>query len=322
MQPSNQFAILPRLFSRLKATLTATTAGALAAAAPAPAAPVVGLADQGAAPFQDSRLTALPVRHARIVVPWDAMQSPAAIARIDTWMAATKAAGISPLVTFGPGTQSTGRLPAVAEYTALTRRFRLRFGHVREYSPWNEPNLARKRAGNDPAKVAGYYKALRRGCPSCKVLGADVVDSTSMDDWLKRYLKQFRGPKPKYWGLHNYVDANSPSSWGTRRILRLVPGQIWFTETGGVYRRAKLKIPKGDRRHKMRTGTATATRATRRVFSLAKMSRRISRVYLYHWQADRRAKWDSALIDHDGAPRRSYTVFANAARRGARVPAS
>ena len=36
------------------------------------------------------------------------------------------------------------------------------------------------------------------------------------------------------WGLHNYIDANRFRTTGTRSLLRAVPGEVWFTETGGL----------------------------------------------------------------------------------------
>ena len=43
--------------------------------------------------------------------------------------------------------------------------------------------------------------------------------------------------EPRYWGMHNYIDANRLRTTGTRRMLRAVKGQIWFTETGGIVAR-------------------------------------------------------------------------------------
>ena len=69
-------------------------------------------------------------------------------------------------------------------------------------------------------------------------------------------------------------------------MLRLAPGQIWFTETGAIISRRKpsAKTP-FDRRKLIRTGAHRAAAATKRVFTLAATSARISRVYIYHWRA-------------------------------------
>jgi len=57
---------------------------------------------------------------------------------------------------------------------------------------------------------------------------------------MSAYLAAFpRANRPRLWGLQNYVDVNSTSRWGTRTMLRLAPGEIWFTETGAVIARQK-----------------------------------------------------------------------------------
>ena len=59
--------------------------GALACASPSQAV-IVGLADQHAASFADERLTALPVRHARLAVAWDALRYGWQRRELDNWM--------------------------------------------------------------------------------------------------------------------------------------------------------------------------------------------------------------------------------------------
>jgi hypothetical protein len=293
-------------------------AAVLLPATPAPAL-TVGLAEQRAASFADARLAGLPLRHARVVVAYDALRHRWQRDEVDAWMRATTAAGIRPLVTFAASRTQRYRLPSVKAFARETRAFRRRYPQVREYSPWNEPNLARLAANNDPRRIAGYHKALRAMCPACTVLGADVVDNSSLEGWMRAYLRAFgAGRRPQVWGLHNYVDANSASRWGTQTMLRLAPGRIWFTETGAIVRRAKpSSTGRADRRHRIRTGKARARAATERVFALARSSPRITRVYLYHWRADRSATWDSALLSSDGTPRPSFDVFAAQLRASA-----
>jgi hypothetical protein len=47
------------------------------------------------------------------------------------------------------------------------------------------------------------------------------------------------------------------------------------------------------------------------VFRLARLSRRIKRMYFYHWQpaAEPWATWDSALLDPHGRPRPAFKVL-------------
>jgi hypothetical protein len=297
-------------------------AAALGGAPPAGAL-TIGIADQRAGTFHDARLTSL-VHNARLSVPWDAMGYGWQRREIDSWMTAARAVGITPLVTFGRSRARRFSLPPTAVYRRAVARFHHRYPDVREYSPWNEPNLAIHPSNYDPARIASYYRVLRRMCRRCRVLGADVVDISSLEPWMRAYLREFpRDRRPRLWGLHNYVDVNSSSSWGTRTMRRLAPGEIWFTETGAIVRRAAPSATgRPDRRLAIRAGGgAHAVRATKRVFRLAATSRRITRVYIYHWKAKHRGPWDSALVAPDGRLRSSFDVFAAQARRALAAPA-
>ena len=93
---------------------------ALVGATRAPAQPqpgsglVVGIADQRSANLGDPRLIDLPVRHARLSVPWDAMRYRWQRAEIDDWMRAAEAARMVPLVTFGRSRTRRFSLPPTA----------------------------------------------------------------------------------------------------------------------------------------------------------------------------------------------------------------
>jgi hypothetical protein len=47
---------------------------------------------------------------------------------------------------------------------------------------------------------------------------------------------------------------------------------------------------------------------------LVRLSPRIQRVYLFHWNG-RNTTWDSALISPNGTPRPAFAVLANLLRR-------
>ncbi|HEV7805829.1 MAG TPA: glycosyl hydrolase [Solirubrobacteraceae bacterium] len=290
----------------------------LVAAAPSQAI-VVGLADQQAATFADPKLTALPVAHARLSVAWDALQYGWQRRDIDAWMRTTRAAGMKVVVTFGRSRTRPYSLPSTGQYRSAARDFMRRYRSVREYSPWNEPNLALNPRNRDPHRIAAYYRTLRELCQKCTLLGADVVDTSNLGRWMSEYVRVFpSGRAPKIWGLHNYGDVNSTSRWGTQTMLRLAPGQIWFTETGAIIsRRTPASSSPPDRRKLIRTGAGRAAAAMSRVFTLAAMSPRISRVYIYHWRANGNFDWDSAMLSASGAPRPSFTVFAHEARAAA-----
>jgi hypothetical protein len=121
--------------------------------------------------------------------------------------------------------------------------------------------------------------------------------------------------EPRYWGLHNYVDANRLRTTGTRRLLKATGhALIWFTETGGIVSRTnrrKVTFPES---------AEHAATATRFLFDdLIPLSRRITRVYLYHWNSEPGPKtWDSGLIGPTGQPRPAYRVLQRVlARRAA-----
>ena len=94
-------------------------------------------------------------------------------------------------------------------------------------------------------------------------------------------------------------------------MIKHAKGQIWFTETGGIVgRRNKDKVGFPE-------SAAHAAVATRWVFDeLVPLSRRITRVYLYHWNAVRGDNWDSGLIDARGRARPALRVVRTVLRAG------
>jgi hypothetical protein len=103
-------------------------------------------------------------------------------------------------------------------------------------------------------------------------------------------------------------------------MLKAVKGQVWFTETGGIVRRSnrrKVTFPESAKH------AATAT--TFLFKKLVPLSRRVTRVYVYHWNADATpTNWDSALIGPTGRVRPAFRIVARvlhrqAVRRAARA---
>jgi hypothetical protein len=161
--------------------------------------------------------------------------------------------------------------------------------------------------------VAAYWRKLTRECPGCRILAAEVLDMPNMTSWVKAFRRAAK-VEPRYWGIHNYIDANRLRTTGTRRLLKAVKGQVWFTETGGIVSRTnrrKVTFPES---------AEHAAMATRFLFDdLIPLSRRITRVYLYHWNSEPGPKtWDSGLIGPTGKPRPAYRVLQRVlARRAA-----
>jgi hypothetical protein len=275
---------------------------ALSHAATRPAPPVViGIADQKPQFLSDPAFLGLGVRTARMAVAWDAMTTDWQVAELDRWLNAARAAGIQPLVTFDrsrlPG--RSRKWPSPAQLQAQFRAFRVRFPWVRDFSAWNEPN----HLGVKPELNARYYLALKRSCASCRILGADLLDLPSTAMRVKRFVKV--AGQPRYWGLHNYVTANRFQTSLVKSLLKVTRGQIWLTETGGlVARRNKTLI-------KLPQGAAHAAKVTRFLLrTLPALSPRISRVYLYHWDASTpKDSWDSGFVGADGRARPSLGIL-------------
>ncbi|HEX2103507.1 MAG TPA: hypothetical protein VHF51_07635 [Solirubrobacteraceae bacterium] len=298
--------------------LLAAVAGLLALPAAAGAL-TIGIADNKPDMFFDARFERSGVRHARIAVGWDALSSPWEAQKIDDWLRAARAAGVTPLVSFGHSLTDRRSLPSPERFLYEFRRFRARYPWVREYATWNEANHCGEPTCHRPALVAAYYRKLRRDCRDCRILAAEVLDMPNMVRWVRSF-KRAAHEEPRYWGLHNYIDANRRRTTGTRRMLKAVKGQVWFTETGGiVWRKNRGKVPFPE-------SPSHAAGATRFLFErLVPISRRATRVYVYHWNMDARATtWDSALIGPAGELRPAYRIVARelraqALRRAARA---
>ncbi|MEA2385130.1 MAG: hypothetical protein QOH72_5101 [Solirubrobacteraceae bacterium] len=298
--------------------LVAVFAAALACAGPASAL-TVGIADNKADMFFDPRFASSGVTHARLSVGWDALSSPWQTQQIDTWLNAARTDHVDALVSFGHSRTDRRSLPTPERFLYEFRRFRARYPWVKEYATWNEANHCGEPTCHRPALVAAYYRNLRRDCPDCRILAAEVLDMPNMVSWVHAFRRAAR-QEPRYWGLHNYIDANRARTTGTRRMLKAVKGQVWFTETGGIVRRTnrrKVTFPESAKH---------AAIATRFLFQkLVPLSRRVTRVYIYHWNADATpTTWDSALIGPTGRVRPAYAVVERvlneqAARRAARA---
>jgi len=276
--------------------------------------PIVGIADQKPEMFAAPLFGELGVRHARYVVPWDAMDGGFQRTELFTWMRAARAARITPLLSFGhsrrPGREKLR--PSPAGLQRQFRRVRVNFPWAREFVTWNEPNHCSQPLCRRPELAARYFDALTRSCPSCTILGAEVLDTPNMRSWVRRF-RAAAEHEPRAWGLHNYVDANRFETEGTRELLRGTRGQVWFTETGGIVSRtARAKIP-------FEESPSHAADATRWLFDrLVPLSSRVRRVYVYHWDpAGSEDTWDSALIDENGRPREAFRVVRARVRRAA-----
>jgi hypothetical protein len=276
-----------RVSVRARALVCACAAVVALAALPAAAHArfTVGVGDQRPGALSDPRLLALHLHQSRYVTPFDvALRHDFRRAQLDAWLAAARANHVRPLVAFYTDHH---RKPTVARYRRAVRAFHAAYPQVRDLSTWNEVNLSV--LSRDPRRAARFYLELRKLCRSCRVVAADVLDSSTVG----RFLRAFRrvAPHARLWGLHNYLDVNYGRTSGTRRVLAAVPGEVWLTEVGGII--------SSRRRHFSTRRQATAVH---RVFAIARRFRRIRRVYLYNWAGGRRT-WDSGLIAPSGRAR-------------------
>lgn len=320
------------IFPLFKLTALLLSAGALALAAsaqtvpasasaqtvPAPAHPLVGVGDENLAMFSDARFLALGITQVRYYTPWDVLSSAYKNSRrrdaLVAWLADARALGMTPLITFNhsdrPG--RARRLPSVAQYSKAFLSFRKLYPWVTEFATWNEANYYGEPTAGDPRRVAGYYLALRRDCPTCTILAAELLDINNARQavgevrWARAFIRDAH-TQPEYWGLHNYVSANTLSEASVKALLAAVSGNIWLTETGGVVALPHRGLPGFPltAAHQARVDNFLLNR-------LPGLSPRIQRVYLYEWRSLRKhANWDSALVAYDNEPRPAYAVLAN-----------
>ena len=273
------------------------------------APPVVGVSDQRPATFADPLFTALGLRTARLIVPWNAVLTQPE--RLAGWLGAAQGAGLEPLVSFEHGADdrcpdAPCHAPNVAEYTAAFLAFRAAYPWVTTISPWNEANHQSQPTGTNPRLAAEYYNAVLANCAGCTIVAADVLDSPNMEGYLKAFRAAAKG-NPKVWGLHNYSDSNRFRTTGTDTMLEAVPGEVWLTETGGVVEftttTGVAALPYDE---------ARATAAMSFLFDklVTPNSSRIRRVYVYQWRkSNADDRFDAGVVSWDGRPRRSYDVL-------------
>ena len=277
----------------------------------------MGVGDQNAAMFGSSDFTKLGVRHSRLVLAWDWYRDPHAVYQADVWMQQAQAAGVRPLVAFNRNWRSNGhrKLPSLTLYRKSFRLVRERYPWVTDYSAWNEANHSSQPTSKKPYMAARYYNAMRKDCRGCTIVAADVLDSPDMVAWVKKFKKHAKSAR--IWGLHNYKDANDATGT-TKTLLRAVKGQIWLTETGGILRLKPADGSRGGRKHTK----SQQAKAVKRVYKIAKSSRRIKRIYFYEWAKKKGNRWDSAFVEANGALRPSYLALKRGLRSGATTGAA
>jgi hypothetical protein len=230
------------------------------------------------------------------------------------WLADAQADGLTPLITFDHvvgSVRTQQKLPSVAQFSRAFLTFRKLYPWVKDFETWDEANFYLEGTAFSPQRAAQFYLALRKDCPSCTILASDLLDvpkteAVPMVHWVAEFIR-YAHTQPAYWGLNNYFGANRLDAGTTERLLHAVKGKIWFAETGGIVRRDNGSTVG------FTQGAQHAAKVDRFIFNtLARLSPRIQRVYLYEWNAQTaHDKWDSALISWTGATRPAYDVLAN-----------
>ena len=293
---------------------------ALAAGLAAPAvagAFTIGISDQKLGMWEDPRFRQLGIDKVRLLMSYDSVLK-RDFSRYDQWMKAAKSRGADVLLTIQHHSRRPRELPTFWEYRRTVRILYKRYPWVRTMSAWNEANHVTQPTYRRPKRAAKYFNIMRDECRGCRIVAADVLDTKNMLPWLATFKRY--ATNPRIWGLHSYGDANRfrpVKLSSTRQLLRTVRGGVWLTEAGGIVRFGNYY--RGGRRGESRAAAAVA-----HTFAVAHSSRRIKRVYLYHWDADRRfVWWDSALVAANGRARPALDVLRrelNDQRKG-RAPA-
>jgi hypothetical protein len=287
----------------------------------------IGISDNAASLFRDPRFRWLGTHLARVIVPWDVVSRPRELTWDTAWLQAARAQRVRPLVAFNVDPGHPRRLPSVAAYGAAVKAFMNLFPWVRDYSPWNEENHSLQPTARDPQRAAQYFNFLSAYCPSCSITAADVLDIPYMAEWVRSFLHWAH--RPRLWGLHSYVDVGQGNHERTSQLLRLVRGQVWFTEAGGPVWRWERPYGTGRASYIVHPEMYAATLA-HRLLALASISPRIARIYYYQWRVPKtldwarrhgQVSWDSGLLRPDCSTRPAFSVIARAAGRiPSRVP--
>src|SRR5215216_4012898 len=275
----------------------------------------VGVSEQSAQMFATAAWQRLGLSQVRYLVAWDWAKSGSQQAEVDAYMTAARANRQDVLVTFTahPGCfdgrrysrDRVCRAPGANAYRSAVRTFDDRYPWVRTYAAWNEVNHISQPTFTRPRLAVRYYRVLRseRRRRGFRILAADVLDTANLHRYLRAFLRLAPG-RPRLWGLHNYQDVNRGSGGDTLRMLHLVRGEVWLTETNGIVKFGDSgAFPYSEARAARRT--RWLLRFADRYDSRRRHRRaRIARVFVYQWfGAPRGARFDAGVVGPDGTPR-------------------
>ena len=240
----------------------------LAAPADAKSRYRVGIGEQKLEMFSDSAFAPLKIKRVRYNVNWDWNRLGYTRDNLDAYLTAAHAQRIDVLVHLGASAGCWNgkrysrakhcKAPSRRKYARSVRTLRKKYPFVKTFGAWNEANHKSQPTYKKPKLAARYYDTLRKTCRKCTVVAADLLDSSNLFRYARKFKKRAHH-KVRIWGLHNYSDVNRHRSRQTRKFLRKVRGQVWLTETGGIV----------NFRPQFPYSTKRAAKRTRYLFSLA-----------------------------------------------------
>ena len=193
-----------------------------------------------------------------------------------------------------------------------------RYRQVREYSPWNEPNLADRtrrtttRGGSrrTTARCARCARAARCSAPTSSTTRA-------WSSWMRAYLKVFApgtgaeavGPAQLRRRELDLALGHARRCCASRRASSGSPRPARSSAA-----RSRRRPSDGDRRLLIRTGPAPRGRRDQAGLQLARDEPAgLARLHL-PLAREPRTSWDSALVTANGTLRPSFDIFASQAR--------
>jgi hypothetical protein len=298
----------------------------VAAPAQARPKPIVGIGEQRPEMFTDQHWRDLAKPNVRYVIAWDALTRKKERASADWYLTWARDARARVLLSFGHSNKKHRelRMPTRTQFKKQFKAIRKRYPWVTQFQAWNEANHGTQPTYKKPKRAAMAFDTIKSACKKCVVSAPSVLD-----DGMKTiaYIKAFdRAAKHKVtiWSLHNHIDANRNrlgNKSTTKLFLRHTKGQVWFTETGGIWNRWVPKHGRGKPKKVKIYTHKTALRAIRNIFKLAHLSRRrVKRIYVYNWfgVAQRRPRWDSGVVAADGEIRQTFRTLRAQMRKYAR----
>lgn len=304
---------MPKTLQRtaLIALIVALLTAAAAAPAGAKTNVIVGMGDQHAKLFKQSRYKSLKLKQVRYFIRWDAMKVRYARELGDQYVAAARRAGTRVYMHISTNDlrYRKARLPSLRtfrrEVGKLVKHYRA-LG-VRDWGVWNEANHKSQPTYRSPRRAAQYFTEFRKLCKGCTIVALDVLDQPGFLDYTNAFYRALSPANRRaatIVGLHNYGDTNYSRATSTRAVITTVRrwnrrATFWMTETGGIVNFGK----------RLKCSTKRAARAVAYMFNLAKDYKPVKRLYNYNWYGANCQGFDAGLMTKGGRPRAGYYTF-------------